>query len=142
MRIHVPEDLGGELRLLPEGPAEATLERIMIGRSKSGQPKATFRYVITQELNQNPGEPSTVGEVVLETYSLQEQALWRLNATYKEVTGDRIPQGDYSPEEMEQMLNDALAGSTWTLFLANEIPADGSSTEPRTTVKDKVLIKK
>jgi hypothetical protein len=139
MRIHVPKDLGDELRLLPEGVAEATLERVIIGKSKAGQPKATLRYVLTSELPVNPNEPSTIGETVLETYSLQEQALFRLNRTYREVTGERLPEGDYSPEELEEILNDALGGTQWTLVLGQEVPADGSSTEPRTVVKDKKL---
>jgi hypothetical protein len=80
------------------------------------------------------GEPSAIGESVLETFSLQPQAIFRLNDVYKEVTGERLPQGDYSEEDIEQMLNEALTGSEWNLALELQVPQDGSSTEERTTV--------
>jgi hypothetical protein len=142
MRITIPEEIGSSLRLLPEGVAVATLEKIMIGESKAHQPKATFRYTITEEMEGVPeGEPTTIGEHVLENYSLQPQALWKLNDTYKAVTGDRLPQGDYSPEELLEMLNETLTGTEWNLVLVNQVPADGSSSEPRTTIAKKTLRK-
>lgn len=142
MRIFVPEDIGGELRKLA-GPCKAVIEKIMIGKSKAGQPKATFRYVVTDDsqLNMPENEPSAIGSVVLETYSLQSQALFNVNDVYKQVTGERIPQGDFSPEEFEELLNDALAGTEWNLILQLEVPRDGSSTEERTVVAAKELIR-
>lgn len=139
MKISIPENIGNELRLLPPGPAKAVLEKIMLGKSKQGQPKATFKYTITEDLEVAEGTPSTIGETVLETYSLQPQAIFRLNDVYKTVTGDRLPQGDFSKEEMEQMLNENLTGSEWILMLGNKVPEDGSSTEERTTIITKEL---
>ena len=134
MRITIPEQIGGELRKL-EGPCEAILEKVMIGESKTRNPKATFRYTITEEMDCiKEGEASAIGESVLETFSLQPQAIFRLNDVYKEVTGERLPQGDYGPEEIELMLNESLVGSEWNLALELQIPTDGSSTEERTTV--------
>jgi hypothetical protein len=141
LKIVVPANVGGDLRLLPTGNAKATLEKIMLGKGKtSGQPKATFRYTITEEMDSNEEDaPTTIGEAVLETYSLQPQAMFRLNDTYKAVTGERVPQGEWSPEEFEQKLNEDLTGSEWDLVLDNQVPQDGSSTEPRTTVIAKTL---
>lgn len=134
MRITIPEQIGGELRKL-EGPCKAILEKVMIGESKTRNPKATFRYTITEEMDCiKEGEASAIGESVLETFSLQPQAIFRLNDVYKEVTGERLPQGDYGPEEIELMLNESLVGSEWNLALELQIPTDGSSTEERTTV--------
>jgi len=135
MRIIVPEDIGGELRKL-EGPCRATLDKIIIGKSKANQPKATFRYVITDDsqLKIPEGQPSAVGETVLETFSLQPQAMFRLNDLYKAALGERLPQGDFSLEEFEAALNDALAGTEWNLMLELQVPTDGSSTEERTNV--------
>jgi len=135
MRIIVPEDIGGELRKL-KGPCKATLDKIIIGKSKANQPKATFRYVITDDsqLKIPEGQPSAIGETVLETFSLQPQAMFRLNDLYKTVTGERLPQGDFSHEEFEAALNDALAGTEWNLMLKLQVPTDGSSTEERTNV--------
>lgn len=141
MNIKVPEDLGSELRLLPEGPAKAVLEKIMLGKSKKQMPKATFKYTITEEMDgQKDDEPSTVGETVLETYSLQENSMWKINGTFKEVTGERIPQGDFDEKEFEAILNERLTGTEWTLMLEQQVPSDGSSTEPRTTIVSKELI--
>jgi len=136
MKVIVPEEIGGGgLRLLPAGVARATLEKIIMGKSKTGNPKATFRYTITDEMDGvAEGEPSTIGETVLETYSLQSQALFRLNDVYKEVTGERLPQGDFELEEFGEMLNDTLCGTEWDLLLEPQLPADGSSDKERTTV--------
>lgn len=139
LNIVVPENVGGELRLLPSGNARATLEKIMLGKSKgSGQAKATFRFTITDEMDNNDDDaPTTVGEAVLETYSLQPQAMFKLNDVYKAVTGERIPQGEWSPEEFEQKLNDDLTGTEWDLILDNVVPQ--GQTEPRTTIVAKTL---
>lgn len=142
MSIVVPESLGGELRLLPPGNAKATLEKIMVGKSKSsGQAKATFRYTITEEMEGLPDDaPTTVGEAVLETYSLQPQAMFRLNDVYKMVLGERLPQGEWTPEEFEERLNEDLCGTEWNLVLENQVPSDGSSTEERTVIVAKTLV--
>jgi len=140
MRIMVPEDIGGELRKL-EGVAVATLQSISFGKSKAGHPKATLKYILTEEMDGIPeGEASTVGETVLETFSLQPQSMWKLNDLYKSVMGERIPQGDYGQEEFEQMLNEALVGHHFNLVLELQIPSDGSSTDPRTTVTSRTFI--
>jgi hypothetical protein len=125
MKVIVPEEIGGGgLRLLPAGVARATLEKIIMGKSKTGNPKATFRYTITDEMDGvAEDELSTIGETVLETYSLQSQ-----------VTGERLPQGDFELEEFGEMLNDTLCGTEWDLLLEPQLPADGSSDKERTTV--------
>lgn len=130
MRIIVPEDLGGELRVL-NGTCHVILEKISFGKSRKNQPKVTFKYLIDQEME---GEENTIGEAVLETFSLQPQALFKLNEVYIQVTGERLPMGEFSEEEFTQMLNETLTGREFNLYLEAQIPADGSSTEERTTV--------
>lgn len=140
MKINVPEDVGsGELRLLPPGVVRATLAKIMLGKSKANQPKATFKFILLEDMKVPFNEPPTTGEVVLDTYSLQPQALFKLNDTYKKVTGERIPQGDFDMVEFEDMLNQSLIGTEWMLQLDNQIPTDGSSTEERTVIVKKEL---
>lgn len=140
MQINIPEGINdGTLKVLPAGIAVATLEKIMFGKSKSNMPKLTFRYTITEEMADNPSGVPTTGEVVLETYSLQPQALFKLAGTYKEVTGETLPQGDYDEAAFTAMMQEALCGSSWKLFLENQIPADGSSTEERTVITKKSL---
>lgn len=140
MNIVVPEDIGSELRKL-EGVARAQIESILPGKSKSGNPKATVKYVITDEMDTIPdGEASAVGETVLETFSLLPKALWKLNALYKDVTGQRIPQGDFSPEDFFEMLIEALVGKEFSLVLELQVPEDGSSTEERTVVTSRTFL--
>ena len=140
MQIVVPEDLGSELRKL-EGVAKAQIDKIMPGTSKAGKPKATIKYIITEEMDGiADGEASTIGEAVLETFSLQSQALWKLNTLYKQATGERLPQGDYTPEEFISMVEEALIGKEFNLVLELVIPDDGSSTEERTEVSERSFI--
>ena len=142
-RISVPEDMGSSLRLLPNGPAHAVLEKLILGTSKtSKQPKLTLQYVIDQDMDDIPdGEPTTIGEKVLETCSLQPQALWKLNDIYKAATGERIPHGDFDTSEFVGMVTEALAGTEWNLMLEQKVPSDGSSSELRTEVVGKTLSK-
>lgn len=140
MNIVIPDNIPtGELRVLPNGLATAVLEKIILGKSKSGHSKATFRYTITEEMA-GAKEP-TVGEVVLETMSLQPQALFNLAGVWKQVTGEKLPMGDYDEKEFEAMLNNTLCGSEWDLMLEAQIPSDGSSTEARTVITKKSIRK-
>lgn len=138
--IHVPEDMGGgDLRLLPDGLVGASLQQVILGVSKtSNQPKATLKYVITENMEGvGADEPSTIGEVVLESLSLQPHAIWKLNDTYKMVSGENLPHGDFSPEQFASMLNETLVGTEWTLVLEQQIPPGQS--KPRTTITKKSL---
>ena len=140
MQITVPEDIGGDLRKM-EGVGNASLSQIIPGKSKAGKPKATIKWILTDELDGNAeGDASTVGEPVLETFSLQPQALWKLNELYKQATGERIPQGDYDPDSFMSMLEEALVGKEFSLVLELVIPDDGSSTETRTEVTERTYI--
>jgi hypothetical protein len=140
MKITIPEQIGGELRKLM-GPCKATLEKIIIGKSKVNQPKATFLYTITEEMDcVQEGEASAIGEKVLETFSLQPQAIFKLNSVYKAATGEYLPQGDYDETQIGEMLTEALTGSEWNLALELQVPTDGSSTEERTTVVKREFI--
>jgi len=120
MRISIPKDLGGELKTLPEGPCRAVIEGISLGKSKADQPKATVRYICLTELYPKGAPESSIGERVLETFSLQSQALWRINDLYKEGTGENLPQGDYGEAELQELLEGALKGTEWNLLLGTE----------------------
>lgn len=139
MQISVPTDLGGELRKM-EGVAVAEISDLMFGKSKAGHPKLTIKYIITEEMDGIQEGDTVVGEPVLETYSLQSKALWKLNNLYKDVTGERIPQGDIPYDEFQTMLIDTLVGKAFSIVMDLEIPGDGSSTEERTTVTDKTFL--
>lgn len=124
MKISVPENVGGQdLRLLPvTNPLyEATISDAFLGKSQSGNPKLTVRYTVTSEYTGPEAKEkdfeSTIGAPVIETFSLQEQAIWKLNDLFKKVTGDRIPAEEYDEEEFLNMIKKAIVGTKVTLLL-------------------------
>lgn len=136
MKISVPKDLGGELKVLPEGTCTAAIEGVSIGKTREGKPKATVRYVCLTELYPKDAPASSIGERILETFSLQPQALWNINGFYKDATGESIPQGDYDDAEFQEILETGLKGTEWSLVLATELTPDGSEqTRVQTRVK-------
>lgn len=129
MKIHIPENIsGGELRLLPEGPAQATIQDIFLGKSKTGNPKITIKWVVTSELFDGDADTS-IGDNVLDIYSLTEQALWRLNQLYMDATEEPLPQGDYSEEEFLDLLKENLIGLEANLILVTDIVNDKERTK-------------
>ncbi len=132
MRITVPKDIDSGLKVLPEGVCTAVIDRVMIGKSKAGKPKLTVRFVCTSELFTD-GSDTSIGEKILDTYSLEPQALWRLNDLYKQATGSSLPHGDYSPEEFEDMIESQLRGTEWRLVLEQDSTDTG---EIRTRVSE------
>lgn len=125
MKIIVPENVGGDLKVLPEGPCQAVVDRIIFGTSQTGNPKATVRWTVTSEMYPKDAPATSVGENVLDTYSLQSQALWRLNSLYKEATGNNLPQGDYTPEEFIDLIESELKGMEFNLILGTELSPEG-----------------
>jgi hypothetical protein len=142
MKIVVPDDIGGELRILPEETFESTITDIFLGTSAAKQPKLTFKHVLTSESpSLKDGDPPCLGEIVLDTYSLQPQALFRLNTDFKKVTGSKIPASDspdgYDAEEFLLLMKETFMGTNWTIALETETnPNDG---EERTKIKEKMI---
>lgn len=129
--ISVPKDIGGDIRADMEGVARATLNKLHWGMSKQNKPKVTIEFTLTEDIEGI--EPPTTGEKVLEACSLQPQALWKLNSYYNQVKGEDIPAGNYSKEEFESLMEEALIGTEWDLDLM--IGADdkgGARTQVRT----------
>jgi len=132
MQIHVPVDLGGDLRLLPDDTYEAAIQDFFLGKSKEGNPKLTCKWVITSEYTGKHGKGyvTTVGENVLDDFSLLPQALWRLNSLYKAITGEKIPHGDYENEGFLELVKSALVGASGHI----ELITDDGSGEDRSKV--------
>jgi len=140
MNITIPDNIDDGLQKLPEGLATVALEKIILGVSKANKPKATFRYVIIEEMENASEGKSTVGATILETYSLQPQALFNLARTYKEATKEALPQGDYSEEEFLALISQALCGSSWNVILTNEAPYNDPNGELRTNISKKTFL--
>lgn len=123
MRVVIPENLGGDLRLLPPDTYEAEVVDVFVGESKTKQPKLTVKFTVTSEFTgpKDNNFQSCIGETVLDTYSLQPQALWRLNDLYKAATGERLKMGDFDLEEFGQLMKESLVGKAFTLLLDNEV---------------------
>jgi len=114
-KITVPDDLGGDLKVFPEGVYDFVLKDIILGTSQANKPKLTFRWICQSEA-ENAKEiddyESLMGETVLDSYSLQSQALWKLNSIYKQMTKEQLPQGDYEMDEFVGLVKDALDGAS------------------------------
>jgi len=122
MRFVIPENIGGDLRVLPSDSYDAEVVDIFLGESATKNPKATVKYLITSEFTgKKPADfKSTIGENILETFSLQPQALFNINGMYKSVKGTNIPQGDYDDQEFLQLLKDAFIGQRFKLKVTVE----------------------
>lgn len=128
--ITVPRDMGGDLRNDIQGVASATLNGLHWGMSKQQKPKVTIEFTLLEDIAGI--DPPTTGEKVLESCSLQAQALWKLNGFYKQATGEDIPAGEVSYEEFKEMIAGVLIGTQWDLDL--QIAADDKG-NPRTGVR-------
>lgn len=133
MKIRVPENPGGALRTFEDDTYDVAIMDMFHGQSKTGNAKLTVKYVIRSEYSGKHSKTykSTVGENVLETFSLQEQAIWNLNDLHKQVTGENLPQGDYDVEEFVQLIKDRLLGAEGRLDLVQ----DSSTGNPRMVVR-------
>jgi len=135
VNIRISEDqLSSDLALMPEDTYSAELTDITTKLSKSSQqPVSWFIWTVTSD----PLEPideelfpdlqgSTVGKKVLDSYSLQENAIWRLNQIFKILTQENLPTDqDYSMEEFNEMLKERLVGSDVTMQLSIEEDNNG-----------------
>lgn len=121
--IHIPEnqDFSG-FRTLPDGPAVIMLEKMKAGLSKKKQPMITATFVVVEEMaNANPDEPETVGAKVVEFYSLQENAQFKIIQDYKEVAKENMPHGDYqTAQDLLDVIAPVMEGSEWDAILENE----------------------
>ena len=120
MQIHVPQDIqSSNLRIFTPGAYDIQLADIFYGTSNTGNPKQTFKYVVLSETEgvDDPDYISTVGENLLETFSLQPQALFRLNDVYNDVCKENLPMGDYTPEEFTAVVKSALVGTVFRAVL-------------------------
>lgn len=129
VQITVPDDLGGDLRLLPEETYEAEISSITVKEASTGNPICYINWVIRSEYpgKKPKGFQSCIGEHVLDQYSLLPQSLWRINNLFKMVTGDKIPAGDYEDEAAFQaLLEEALIGFEGRISIMTD---DGSGEE-------------
>ena len=138
MQITIPKDLGGDLKVMPPGPCTAAIEGLSMGKSGTGNPKVTIRWCLTTELYPKGAKETSLGERVLETFSLQEQAMWNLNGLYKAATGENLPQGDYDEAELQEILEDGLKGKEFNLVLGVGMTNEG---EERMEVQTRKLVK-
>ena len=114
-KITVPSDMGSDLMQFPAGAYDFALKDIILGVSSTNNPKLTFRWICQSESEnmKDFGKKyiSTMGATLLDTYSLQPQALFKLNGIYKQATGDQLPHGDFEMEEFVEIVKEALQGA-------------------------------
>ena len=123
MKFVIPESIGSEVRVFPEDTYEFEIQDLFLGVSKQSQkPKITLKLICQTEYSgpKDANFKTTVGDPLLETISLQEQAIWKLNDYYKGATGERIPAGEMDEEEFTAMLKEALIGSRWSILVKTD----------------------
>ncbi len=128
--ISVPKDMGGEIRDDIQGVCKAELTKLHWGQSKQNKPKVTMEFILQEDILGI--EPPTTGEKILEACSLQSQALWKLNGYYKESQKQDIPSKEYTVEEFQELIENALLGSVWDLEL---MIGEDDKGNPRTQVR-------
>jgi len=69
-------------------------------RSQKGNLVLTVTYKITEGDFQNVH--------VSDSLTITEESLWKLNATYKALTGEDLPEGEMDEEELADILEEAL----------------------------------
>lgn len=134
VKIHVPEDIGSDLRVVPEGTYKAIVKKFIPKMSTtSNQPKLVCRLTIQSEAPGKHGKDyiSTIGETILDDFSLQEQAIWKLNSLYKQITNERIPMGDYTHEQFAELMNEHLGGAEVNI----DVYTDDSQGDERSKIK-------
>lgn len=138
MKIVVPENMGSDLRVLPEGSYDAEFSDLFLGQSQTQKPKMTVKYVITSEYDgpKTDNFKTTIGEPVIETFSLQPQAMFNLNGLYKAVTDKDIPAREYTDEEFAAFIKEALAGARFKLLLT----VGSNNGKERTEVSDRKYV--
>jgi hypothetical protein len=110
MQIKVPDKMGGEIRVVPGSPYEAVVGDVFVGQSQTKNPKATIRWILNSEPIGAIADPPTTGETLLDTYPLQENSIWRFNNTYRALTGENLPQGDYDETTFLNLVKSAIVG--------------------------------
>lgn len=96
MRIVVPADLS--LPLIPPGGYRARVSGYKVKTSSSGNSYIFWEFTL---MSQGPDEKvSTVGRKVFDQTTLTEESLWKLNQLYNACTGEQLPPGEYSEEEL------------------------------------------
>lgn len=142
MKIVIPENMGSDLRLIPDDSYNAVFADLFVGLSAAKKPKLTVKYVLTSEYTgkKDPKFKTCIGEAVLETFSLQPQAMFKINGLYKQVKGEDLPANREfnSEEDFAVFMKEVLAGAQFVLLLET-VTNDGKE---RTDVRDRKLLPK
>jgi hypothetical protein len=142
MKYVVPTDIGSSLRVIPPDTYEAEITDIKFGESAQGKPKCTIIFTLKSDFTGLKGDDfqSCIGEKVIDTVSLQPQAMFRINDYFKAATGDRIPANEdgYDKDEFEELINENLIGANMAILLET----DTSQGDERTKVKKLTALKK
>ncbi len=142
MKYVVPTDIGSSLRVLPPDTYEAEITDVIFGESAQQKPKCTIIFTLKSDFTGLKGDDfrSCIGEKVIDTVSLQPQAMFKINDYFKAATGDRIPANEdgYDKAEFEELIKENLIGASMSVLLET----DSSQGDERTKVKKFTGLKK
>lgn len=134
MKIHIPENLGdSSLRILPDDTYQAVVTDVFgkEAAKSSGNPVAYLKWTLKSEcsiekVRKAKDYETTVGAIVLDTYSLLPQALWRLGNTYLALTGENFPEGDFEFEDVVKIMKENLVGCETKIRIKKEPTPTGA----------------
>jgi hypothetical protein len=120
MKIFIsPETLTKNLTPGNGGIYRATITNQKVATSGAGNPTLRLEFTL-QSQGPNP-ESKTIGKSVWDSYAFTEDALWKINATYKAITGTDIPQAEYTPDELFLLLWNVTRGQTVLVTIEDEL---------------------
>ncbi len=115
MKIHVAKDLNpGPITSAKYG---AEITKMKPGLSKAKNPKIEVELTIITK-GPNGDKEKTIGRKVFDNLTLTENALWKVGAAFKAVTGKDLPEGDYTCDELTNLITSAMTGKSVCVSLS------------------------
>jgi hypothetical protein len=105
------------IKTLEPGTYRVTITRADKQQSKSGNPMVVFEYTDQEG-----------GGKIPDFVPIIEEAAWRFNSIYKACTGEDIPEGDYSEEELQNMLIEACLNQELVILVEEDTDQNGQPT--------------
>lgn len=111
MFITVPDNLG--VKPIPEGIYKAIVSGMGLKTSSTGKPMIAITYTLIG------GDHA--GRKINDNIVLDENVLWRANILYSACTGKNIPAGQYSVDELFQLIQSGVLNKEVLVRLVIEL---------------------
>ena len=113
---------------LPEGVYKSTMQ-CTVKTAASGNLMVSVEHTVT---TQGPDlTEKTIGRKVFDNLVLTEESLWRVNSTFKAVTGEDLPEGEFEIDELAGIISSRLSNQEATIQVKNEVRKDTGEVQSR-----------